>query len=288
MIIDIKDDRSERVKYDYPDYPIYIRRGLLSTFPNYAADSHWHDDIELIAVISGQMLYNVNGRIITLNEGEGIIINAKQFHYGFSENKTECDFICILFHPMLLCATNKFEKEYLLPILNSDMSYLHLSPNVEWQSNILKYIQNICERNNIKSAPLHIQGLLYMLWNEVVSHTELAKTSVSNTDHRLTILKNMIAYIHENYNQKITLENIAAAGRISKRTSQNLFLEYQNKTPIEFLTDYRLRKGIELMKTTDMTILEISLAVGFSSASYFAETFKIVFGKTPTQYRKSI
>lgn len=126
------------------------------------------------------------------------------------------------------------------------------------------------------------------MWDEVVSHISVAEIKRLNTDHKLTILKSMVEYIHENYNHKITLGNIAAAGHISKRTSENLFLEYQNKTPIEFLTDYRLRKGIELMKNTDMTILEISLAVGFSSGSYFAETFKNVFGKSPTEYRRNI
>lgn len=58
-MIEIKEDRSERVKYDYPDYHIYIRRDFLSSFPNYTADSHWHDDIELMAILSGQMQYNV-------------------------------------------------------------------------------------------------------------------------------------------------------------------------------------------------------------------------------------
>ena len=46
----LTDDRSEKVLYDYPDYPIYIRRGLLSFYPEYKASSHWHDDVEFISV----------------------------------------------------------------------------------------------------------------------------------------------------------------------------------------------------------------------------------------------
>lgn len=55
---------------------------MLSTFPNYAVYIYWHDDSELIAILSGRMLYNGNVRIIVLNEGEGIIVNSKQFHFG--------------------------------------------------------------------------------------------------------------------------------------------------------------------------------------------------------------
>ena len=40
------------------------------------------------------MSYNVNGTIVRLGEGEGIFVNARQLHYGFSEERTECDFLC--------------------------------------------------------------------------------------------------------------------------------------------------------------------------------------------------
>ena len=99
----IKEDYSEKVQYNDPDYPVYIRRNFLSTYPHYAAPSHWHEDIELIAVLSGQMKYSVNGEIIDLKEGEGIFVNSRQMHFGFSDTNAECEFLCTLFHPMLLC-----------------------------------------------------------------------------------------------------------------------------------------------------------------------------------------
>ena len=55
MTIELKDDRSEKVHYDSLNYPIYIRRAILSQCLNYTAPSHWHDDIELIYIISGFM-----------------------------------------------------------------------------------------------------------------------------------------------------------------------------------------------------------------------------------------
>lgn len=288
ITVDIRDDRSERVKYDYPDLPVYIRRAFLSSYPNYAADSHWHSDIEMIAILSGQMLYNVNGKIITLNEGEGILVNSKQLHYGFSETKTECDFICILFHPLMLCLTKMFEAEFVNPILNSGVAYWHLSPKVHWQDEILKHIRSICDKKDDKAAPLHIQSSICLLWNEIITNTDSFSANGKSSAPKLTVLKKMIAYIHEHYSKKLTLADISAAGNISKRTCGTVFLEYQNKTPIEFLVDYRLRKSIELMKNTDMTILEISIAVGFSGASYYAETFKKCFGKSPAEYRKQL
>lgn len=287
-MIDLNLDRSERVKYDYPDFPVYIRWGELSHYPNYAAESHWHDDIELIAVIKGQMQYNINGYVITLNEGEGILVNSKQFHYGFSETKTECLFICILFHPILLCASKMFEIRFIEPVLNSELPYIHLSPEIPWQDKVLNCIREIFEKKDEKTSPLNTQGMIYLLWNEFAANLPLNTKTIERTDTKLTTLKKMISYIREHYGEKISLEDIAAAGHISKRTCGSVFLKYLNKTPIEFLTDYRLRKSIEMMKQTNMTVLEIGLAVGFSGASYYAETFRKYFGKSPTEYRKDL
>ena len=55
MVLDMRDDRSEKVKYDYADYPIYIKKALLSTYSNFRAPIHWHDDMEFIYVVSGEM-----------------------------------------------------------------------------------------------------------------------------------------------------------------------------------------------------------------------------------------
>ena len=91
--IKLRPDLSEEVQYNSSDFPVYISYGVLSSYPNFAAPVHWHDDIELIAVISGWMEYNVNGEIIRLESGNGIFVNARQLHYGFSSCHGECEFI---------------------------------------------------------------------------------------------------------------------------------------------------------------------------------------------------
>ncbi len=72
--VDTRSDGSEKVKYDYEGYFAYIRKGLLSNYQNFAAESHWHDDLEFISVLSGNMDYNINGKILHLKAGQGIIV----------------------------------------------------------------------------------------------------------------------------------------------------------------------------------------------------------------------
>lgn len=286
ITVNINTNRSENVKYDYSDYPLYVRRTLLSKYPDYAADSHWHDDIELILILSGKMLYNVNGETVMLNTGEGILVNSRQLHYGFSNEKSECDFICILFHPMLLCTAKSFESKYIEPMLHSNAAYVRLSPAVEWQCKILNCIKEIYDCKNTFEAPLRSQGCICSLWSYFIANTEKKANQKHSLDTRLSTLKAMIDYIHRHYFEKITLHDIAKSGNVSQRTCGNIFTRYLHKTPMAFLIDYRLRKATELLRETDKTILEISLAVGFSGASFFSETFKKNFALSPTEYRK--
>lgn len=147
-------------------------------------------------------------------------------------------------------------------------------------------IHSFAKRFESEAAPLAALGTICLIWSEVSGHIDTSSKKVREND-RLSELKAMLSFIHEHYSEKILLADIAKAGYVSKRSCGGLFLKYLYKTPIEYLNDYRLQKSIELMKSTDMTVLEICLACGFSGASYYAGLFKKNFGKSPTEYRKS-
>lgn len=281
-------DHSERVFYNKADYPAYIQKGVLSTFPNYTAESHWHDDIEFILILSGEMCYNINGEVVVLRKGEGIFINAKQLHFGYSTNKNECIFICVLLHPMLLCSSKSVEQNYINPIIfNEHIPFYHLKKASDWENNILSCIRYIYDVQTDKTAELKIQTAFFNIWIALCENIITIQKANNFTSNHLSVLKNMISFINQNYKEKLSLENIAFSGNVGKTSCCSIFKKYINETPIEYLTEFRLRKGIELLRNTDMTILEISYEVGFSGASYFSETFRKFYGCTPSEYRKT-
>lgn len=283
----IKSDGSERVLYDNADYPAYVQKGFLSSYPNYTAQSHWHDDMEFILIISGHMLYNINGEIILLKENEGVFVNARQLHFGYSEDKSECVFICVLLHPILLCLSQNIEQRYVVPIIsNNEIMFCHLKECCEWEKNILLSVRKIYDYKNDKISELKIQREFFNIWIELCENVISIKQEINSNNHYLTILKTMISYINRNYKEKINLEDIAGAGNVGKTNCCALFKQYVNKTPNEYLTELRLRKSIELLQKTDMTILEICYETGFSGASYFTEVFHKYFGCTPSMYRQ--
>lgn len=285
----LKSDNSERVLYDKPDYPVYIRQGRLSHFPNYTAESHWHDDIEFIRVLSGEMEYNINGEVVVLKEGEGIFVNARQFHFGYSSRKKECMFICLLLHSVLLCSSDSVEQKYINPIIfNDKIPFYHLKNENNWEKDILDAIVSIYEVRNDELSELKIQKTFFDIWISLCENIiTLQKNNISQ-NHSLSVLKSMIFYINQNYKEKLSLEKIASSGNVGKTGCCCIFKRYINKTPIEYLTEFRLRKAMELLRGTDMTILEITYVVGFSGASYFSEIFRKYYGYSPSEYRKML
>ncbi len=284
-IIDKRADGSERVKYDYDGYMAYIRRGLLSNYPNFAADSHWHDDLEFISVLSGNMDYNVNGEILHLEAGQGVIVNARQIHYGFSMAHNECEFYCILLHPMLLCASQQLDHDFVSSILSdSSLPYVLLDSQTEWQNAILSDMASMYRCKDRKNAPLYIQNFFYHIWI-ILSENALRVKQTKRQDRNLSVLKDMLVFVQKNYADKITLDDIAAAGNVSKSTCLVIFKKYLQDTPTNYLIGYRLKRAMRMLKDNNLSITDIAFAVGFSGVSYFAETFRKNYGCSPSEYR---
>ncbi len=284
-VVDKRPDGSERVRYDYEDYHIYIRKGVLSDYPDYRADSHWHEDLEFISVLSGAMDYSVNGRIYHLHAGQGLLVNARQLHFGFSPQRRECVFLCILVHPMMLCATEPIERRYVAPFIGDGAApCVLLSEQVPWQQEVLADMQRMFDSRQKPAAQLHIHSALYHLWALLAEHSVCQKPA---QDRHLSVLKAMLLYIQRSYGQSITLAQIAEAGNVSKSTCLSVFKKYLRDTPGNYLTLYRLKQAAALLRSTDAPISEIALDVGFQGASWFSEAFRRHYGCTPSEYRKT-
>lgn len=286
VIVDKRADGSEKVKYNYDGYMAYVRRGLLSSYPNFAAGNHWHDDLEFISVLSGCMDYNVNGEILHLEAGQGLIVNARQIHCGFSPEHNECEFYCVLLHPMLLCTSQNIDRDFVSPILtDSSLPYVLLDSKLRWQELILSDIEYIYMCKDKPNAPLYIQNAFYHIWI-VLSENALKVRRVKRQNRNLSVLKDMLLFIQKNYAGYVTLDDIAKSGNVSKSTCLAIFKKYLQDTPANYLIGYRLKKAMKMLRDSDLSVTEIALEVGFGGVSYFAETFRKNYGCSPSEYRQ--
>lgn len=281
----LNSDLSENVSYNDPDFPAYIKKGQLSRYPDFRAVSHWHDELEFILILNGQMSYDVNGQHIHLYAGDGIFINSRCFHYGYSDSHMECNFICILLSPLLLSVNEYFVLNFLNPLLqNVHFPCQKLTSTVPWQSSVLQDLSDLYENNIEKIQPFFIiQKFAHIL--ELLTENITSSSHLQNTNE-IESLTAMIGYVQKNYPNKLLLRDISTAGNCCKTKCTSLFQKYLSMSPISYVNNYRLEKGRRFLRTTSMSVTEIAYACGFSSTSYFCELFHRHYNVTPKDYRK--
>lgn len=288
MEIKRRKDLSELFFYNTAGFPMLIEDGRISEYPNYTALSHWHDDVELSLVLSGRMEYSVNGRAFLLGPGEGIFVNSRQMHGNRSPDRTECQYICLVAHPSLLCASGYVEQSYVLPLLEDpQIPYLLLAGNAPWEKRVCRLLQEIALCREHKAWALEAQALFLTIWQELFENAATIPERPRPRSPKLNALQDMMSYIHKHYKKKLTLEDIARAGSMSKSSCCGIFQKYLSQSPNAYLIEYRLRIGLELLRSTNLTVTEVCFETGFSGPSYFSESFRKAFGCSPGEFRKS-
>lgn len=101
---------------------------------------------------------------------------------------------------------------------------------------------------------------------------------------RITVLA-MTGLIQRRFHEPLGLDDIAAAGNVSRSQCCMLFRRYVGRTPNEYLTERRLEEAKRLLADTAGSVAEIARVCGFSSSSYFISVFRRRFGETPRAYR---
>ena len=127
-------------------------------------------------------------------------------------------------------------------------------------------------------------GEIWLLLLEELKNTLLQHVPTKNRDRLLT----MLAFIQENYGEKLTLEEIADSAAVSTRECLRCFRTAIRQSPMEYLIEYRVQKAKKLLESTDLSITDIALQCGFNSNSYFTKLFHRICGKTPNAYRKEL
>lgn len=101
-------------------------------------------------------------------------------------------------------------------------------------------------------------------------------------------LENITLYLNDHCLQDISLNDIVKISFISARRLQILFKEYQGCTITEYIQQRRMSQAESLLSQTELSIGQISQAVGYSNASRFAELFRKSTGMLPGEYRKKV
>lgn len=100
-------------------------------------------------------------------------------------------------------------------------------------------------------------------------------------------LRKIVELMADNLDEPYSAVRLAKEAGLSVRQVERLFLRHLNMTPGRYYMRLRLERARELLRQTNMPILDVAIATGFTSHSYFAQSYRVQFGRPPSDERRS-
>jgi AraC-like DNA-binding protein len=268
--------------YDnYDQYPQYSRRILYL---------HWHEEAELIHIRKGAARVQIDENGFMLREGETAFVPPGSIHTAVSANSKDFWFDAIVFHLNLLTSgiSDITQMSYINRMKLGDIRLpLWISRNSDWGRRIIGEIDSLIAADRAKTLgyEMAIKGSLFKILSDLVSRSTEAPSDSRRRHQDLDRLKLVIQYIHSNYSQKLSLDDMAVLSNLSKYYFCRFFKSAVGKSPIDYLHYYRLLKAEQLIKETNLKIIDIALEVGFTDLSHFIRLFHKHAGVAPSRLR---
>jgi AraC-like DNA-binding protein/mannose-6-phosphate isomerase-like protein (cupin superfamily) len=288
--ITVDDSLQELTQHGTGDFPVSMDRQVVSD-EHHGGIRHWHEEIQIALVTEGEVVFRAEEQEIRLCAGQGFFVNSGVHHEAHPTQRGDGVYICVNFLPNVIFgqADSVVRRDYVDPVLYCDS--LRSFPLLEqpWHQEICGLLRELGKVEDAAEYGYEIRMtiLLRQIWHLIVVNNREnieQKSNVSFSDRqRMRALK---TYIHKHYMEQIALADIAAAGHISRGECCRVFKRVEKRSPVQYLTRFRLEQSLKLLGSTELSVQEIARQVGFGTGSYFTEKFREEMQCTPTEYRR--
>lgn len=134
------------------------------------------------------------------------------------------------------------------------------------------------------ASPFQLIGHLYLFIDSLM-RSAVSTQNAKGSSLRDFYIKEAVSFIEQNFQNDISVEDLAAICGLNRSYLGKIFHESMGKSPQAFLISYRMTKATELLKLTDLSIADIGNAVGYPNQLHFSRAFKNVYGISPRQWR---
>ena len=101
-------------------------------------------------------------------------------------------------------------------------------------------------------------------------------------------IEEVLHFIHEHYQERLSVTDIANHFKIDRRHLAYIFKRYTGMSPLNYLTEYRIRRSKDLLRQEEYSITKVAELVGFEDNLYFSRIFKKRTGYSPSSYRQEV
>ncbi|WP_235749601.1 helix-turn-helix domain-containing protein [Neobacillus bataviensis] len=239
--------------------------------------------IQIVFVINDVLTVETNRRFYSLGENDLLLLNRNQL-YQFHGTKDNCVLLLTITDSFI----DRFYPEYHIRRFKCFSQEVEMGRELK-VDNIRKLLAEmmITYLRREESYKLEIQGnicqiLIILIRNFSFEGTAFEK--IDTDDQRLT---QIIDYMERNYEQLITLEEMAQKTFLSTAYLSRYFKQKMGMGFSRFLMNIRLKHGVKDLLYSADSISQIAMKNGFPNIKSFTNLFKEVYGVTPHEYRET-
>ena len=271
-------ENKNRGTFDFPIEFYLVKK----TDPYYNMEYHWHTEIEFIKILKGKFPIKLNENLIIAKENDILFISPEMLHGGTPKN---CIYECIVCDTNMLFKNNNICNSFFKKVLDNKISInFDIFKNKDINFYLNKIFQCIKEKN--LGYEFLIQGYLYIIFGIVIEKKLYSENKdISKNQSKLNKLKSVLEYIEKEYQNTITLEDLANKMNLTPKYFTKIFREMTGKTPIQYINKYRIKRACDMLLLTNLSITEICLQCGFNDISYFIKIFKKEKNISPKKFR---
>lgn len=248
---------------------------------------HAHTELEICFILCGNAEFHINDRNFPLYEHDFIVIHPLAFH-----QIQRCSDNCrILFLQIDLFAFQKYITG--LSDVSFQFSNIMNNRNHTLYQRLYQSLRNILNTAVQESSTWRLTALQEVIdiLNVLLSYYQTAsdkqeKNTLSHDEYNQRRILSVLEYINQHWQHPLTLDSVAENFSMNSSYFSRWFKNIMGISFLNYLTQLRLNRSLNLLLDTDMHIIEIALECGFNDYKTYSRLFKKNFGETPHIYRK--
>ncbi len=225
-------------------------------------------------VVSGKGILKAGDRQFEINAGETFLIYPNTEILYRADATDPWEYYWVGFHGSdagLMLRQTKFTPDN--PVIRD-------APGDEFCDILMKIYE---AKGASAFSAIRMAGYLMLALSLLAEHNDEADTM---KDPRQFYVQKAREYIAFSYSQKTSVKEMAEYAGISRSQLYRVFMETFQKSPENYLTDYRIQQACQMLKKTKLSIGSIAYSVGFEDGLYFSRVFHRTMKMSPSEYRK--
>ena len=243
---------------------------------------HTHECTEIFYVVGGSGKFNIEGKLLPVTTDDMVIVNPNVEHTEVSYNKRPLEYIVLGVEGLEYSAGEDADERWFMTNLqNAREALLHA-------------LREMLREIEFKAVGYELicQDLLEVLILRLMRHAGL-QFLPTKTEHRKPGRKPskecaaVRHYIDNHFKENINLDMLSELVHVNKYYMVHSFTKEYGISPINYLISRRIEESKYLLSDTDHSLSQISHMLGFSSPSYFSQSFRRLEGMSPMEFRRS-